>query len=146
MSCRRAFLRGSVRLVDEADATESARLIRAAVAYSGKELSEIASGTGIKYATLRNYTSVSRPTKATLEKRLRIAEACGVPPWFMEAGFVSEQDDDANVAARVHRLEAQVAKLQTAVVTLAADSLRRTRGQQAPGDTGRGQEPPAAAG
>lgn len=68
-------------------AETSAQLVRAAIGYAGLKLGDVEQRTGIKTATLRGYASRSRPVEATLEKRLAIGEACGVPRSFMESGF-----------------------------------------------------------
>lgn len=117
--------------MDDLTAEESARRVRAVIAYAGIELSEVEKRTGIKATTLRNYTSPSRPTRASLEKRQKIAKACGVPTVFMEAGFTP--DANGELPAKLQKIEERLGRLELwrAAVELEA---RRRRGGEGHGD------------
>jgi len=75
---------------------EAARRVRAALAYAGTSHADISKATGITAGTLRNMTSHSRPSGGSLDRLYLIAEACGVPRWFMEHGFDGATSRGAN--------------------------------------------------
>lgn len=67
---------------------ELARRVRAAIAYAGLDVAEIAQRTGIKAGTVRNIASDSRPSGGTPPRIAAIVAACdGVPASFMTVGF-----------------------------------------------------------
>jgi transcriptional regulator with XRE-family HTH domain len=113
-------------LPDPIDAAESARRIRAAVAYDGRDDKDIAEAVGISPNTFRNYVSAARPTRLDLERRRQIAVECGVPPAFMEHGFAMPTESDDELRATVRRLAAQVARHEAQLRVLAVEERQRT--------------------
>jgi transcriptional regulator with XRE-family HTH domain len=89
--------------------SEIKRRVRAAWTYSGLSQSELAKKAGIKSRTLGGYLATSRPQIPDYETRARIAEACDVPPSFLEEGFSSGEQDDP--AARLEALEDRLAEI-----------------------------------
>lgn len=74
-------------------AEDKARRIRAAIGYSGKDIQEVAEAMGIKVPTFRRRASKSTPDgKSGLEELQAIAVYCGVPPAFMEEGFLRYEE------------------------------------------------------
>jgi transcriptional regulator with XRE-family HTH domain len=71
---------------------------RAAMAYSGLEISEISELTGITVGTLRNIRSNTRPRGGRLERLFAIADATGVPREFMEHGWDAIHHDRREAA------------------------------------------------
>lgn len=67
--------------------SESARRVRAAIAYSGLDHEEVAERTYIHAGTIRRIASRTKPRPATIEELWAIADACNVPRAFMEHGF-----------------------------------------------------------
>lgn len=79
------------------DSREAALRTRAAIAYSGKEQSEIAELSGIPLYTIRRIVSLANPRGAPIEELWLIADACTIPRWFMEAGFDVDLAQDADI-------------------------------------------------
>lgn len=81
------------------DSREAANRIRAAIAYSAKEHAEIAEISGVPVHTIRRIVSTKNPRGADLEELWLLADACGVPRWFVENGYaLPEQDADDDTA------------------------------------------------
>lgn len=99
---------------------EAAARVRAALAYSGMEYEQLSEKTKIPVGTLRGITSRTRPTSGTLERLWAIADACGVPRWFVEHGFEPPAEMDSDVGGRLEFLEAAVAETQEVLAEAAA--------------------------
>jgi hypothetical protein len=84
--------------------SETAKRVRAAIAYSGLEHADVIERTGIKRPTLRRMVARTDPRAASLEEMRAIADVCGVPRAFMEEGF-------APLTARASTLEERVDEL-----------------------------------
>jgi transcriptional regulator with XRE-family HTH domain len=76
---------------------EVKRNARTAWTYSGLTQPALAAKIGIKSRTLGGYLAASKPQVPDYETRLKIAEACGVPPSFMEEGFSEPVTADERV-------------------------------------------------
>jgi transcriptional regulator with XRE-family HTH domain len=92
--------------MDEPDAHETARRIRAAIAYAGLNLAQVEELSGVKADTIRNYTGGR--TRASLEIRLAIGRACGVPDSFMREGFIP----DGEFADTLRQVEERLSLLE----------------------------------
>lgn len=113
------------------DVAEASKLVRAAIAYDGRTLRELAALTNISVPSLRNYTSRSRPTYANLETRLVIARATGFPDWVMTTGFTeSPGEAREDVERRLRLVEDDFRHLAAQVAALVAAELRRTEESQ----------------
>lgn len=99
---------------------------RAAWAYSGLDQRELAARAELNYDRLRAILSLSNKTSVHSEELEQIAEAAGVPQWFMKHDWnpPSKQTGDDK---RLNRLEAQVTQLRAGLVALAAGNLQRTQ-------------------
>jgi hypothetical protein len=97
--------------VDRPDPLETARRVRAALAYADiKVRGNSEERFQIGEATMRRITSSTDPRGATIEELWRIADACGVPREFLLSGF-GRYDEEEPVSDRVGALEDQVAFL-----------------------------------
>lgn len=76
-------------LPEPIDKTERQRLARAAWAYSGLEVKALADATGIKIGTLRGYIGKGDKPGPDWEDGVKIADACGVPRYLMQYGFLN---------------------------------------------------------
>jgi transcriptional regulator with XRE-family HTH domain len=94
--------------------TDAARRTRAAIAYSGLELSEVAERTGIPPGTLRNIMSRTAPKSGRIERLWAIADACGIPRAFMEDGWaaVAVAEPPGSLDERVAALEESVRQFE----------------------------------
>jgi hypothetical protein len=109
-------------------------------AYSGKGQKEFAADVdGVDYHRLRAILAQSDTSAVTVDELFAIADAAGVPRWFMTDGF--EGDRLAAVEGRLSRLERQV-KAQpapsTELIEQVIGSLRSqgwtpARAEEAPG-------------
>jgi transcriptional regulator with XRE-family HTH domain len=112
-----------LRVVNLPPGPEVAARARAALAYADIDVKDSAERVGISSATMQRIVSPTSPRGVrTVEELWMIADACGVPRSFMEAGFEQANGDD-----RLASLEAQITELRAGLASLAADSLRRTR-------------------
>lgn len=106
--------------MNELDPVEIARRVSAAIAYSGLTHDQVANATGIKLGTIRNITSITRPSGGHPENLLRIAHACGVPALFMEVGFTPLEreitDTEQFVLQEVRRLAVRLAEVERKLV------------------------------
>lgn len=124
----------------EIEAAESARRIRAAIAYSDLADKAFAKKIGVSSGTLRNWVSRSRPADPGLDRRLKIAEAAGVPRSFMERGFA---DVPLDLTDRVAALERNNQHLATELRALHQQMLEReieARGQRSRKRAGNNEE------
>lgn len=117
------------------DATETARIVRAAISYAGVDLKDVERLAGINYDTLRNYTSKSRPTKAKLDVRLKIGRALGLPDDFMTGGM--KGTTGAKPETELHALRARLRDHDLRIAALELADRRRygeggQRGQGSP--------------
>jgi transcriptional regulator with XRE-family HTH domain len=88
--------------------SETARRVRAAIAYSGLEQVEIIERTGMRMPTLRRIVARADPRAASLEELYAIADACGVPRVFMEEGFAPLVASATALEQRVDELARQL--------------------------------------
>lgn len=111
---------------DLVDSKESARRLRAAIAYAGYELKEFAELHQMSVGTLRNWTArTERATKPDLELRLQIADQCGVPRWFMEHGWAFPQASTNDLQSEVRELREQLAETKARQALFEAEVLQR---------------------
>lgn len=105
-------------MTSETAGTAAAR-VRAAQAWADLSDDQLAAALGVSKRTL---SRLKTGAEVSLERRLAIAEATGVPAWFMASGFEdATAPGDPDLAERVEAIEA---KLQTAL------GLARTRDQR----------------
>ena len=91
------------------DPEEAARL-RAAFAYAGKTKAERARILGVALRTVSRWESAE--TKIPSEAWPLVADATGVPAWFIESGFaIPPQPEEPTLAERVDALEMQISAL-----------------------------------
>lgn len=96
--------------MDLIDPAKTAARARAAAAYSGLEHAEIvARAKAVKRDALPRILSKTNPRGASREEREALADACGVPRWFMEEGFATPSV--ASLEERIEGLEASVKRL-----------------------------------
>lgn len=99
---------------------EDAARVRAAQAWAGITDEEFAERLGVARRTIGRLKSGAAPVD--LERRGRIAEACGVPQWFMATGFAAAPEpEDPTLAERVEALEGRLGTIES----LLADVRRR---------------------
>lgn len=128
MSFHGAELRGSVRKAmspDDLTDEQTGQVVRAAMAYAGKSLAEVAKESGVEYDALRNYRGPARITRAPLEKRLAIGRACGVPEWFMEGGFANAPTTADDQRETLRRLVEQARATEGRLLLLEAVARRQ---------------------
>lgn len=66
---------------------ELARRIRAAIAYDGRTLPQLAKATGIAAGTLGNMTKRTRPNSQDEDRVKALARETQIPLWFFRNGF-----------------------------------------------------------
>lgn len=115
------------------DDTELIRRFKAALAYAGFSVAELAAHArvrqegGLSQSTLYDVQQGRRPRSPLLSPgELRaIAEACGVPAWFMEHGFLPADTSDPAEYERLSEIERQLMEIRLAVEGLTgADPTR----------------------
>lgn len=101
------------------DAGTTAARVRAAQGWADLTDDQLAAKLGVSKRTLSRFKAGA---EVSYERRTAIAEATGVPAWFMESGFENAAaPDDPVLAERVEALEARVQ---------AALELARTRDER----------------
>lgn len=118
------------RSVDGPTATSRAR---AAWAYSRLDQKELAKRSGVDYHQLRALIAPGNKSEVSTDDLWKIADAAGVPRWFMTEGFEGERL--AEVENQLRRLEARVNQIAKAAVdrsVTGATTSVQSRGQRDP--------------
>lgn len=96
-----------------------AATVRAAWAYSGLSYRELAERAGVPYDALRKWAGHTGPRRGRVpdDALERIADACGVPRWFMDAGWEGAWPAENLIRAWTDgRLEEEVKALYAAAL------------------------------
>jgi transcriptional regulator with XRE-family HTH domain len=126
---------GRVGAVSPRTAPLAAR-IRAARCYADLKQPQLAQKTGLGYETIKRIEAGRRTP--SLDERQTIADACGVPRWFIEEGFGREPA--GSLDERVATLEREVSSLRAAA-GLPAPPGELGRRAAEPEPTGEDQQP-----
>lgn len=110
--------------------------VRAALAYANIKVKDSGKRVGISAATMARIVSPTDPRGADGDQLDLIADACGVPRWFLERGF------DVKPAGANANGDSEVRELRDAVGGMATDILRLQRELQVIRDEGRRRERP----
>jgi hypothetical protein len=99
-----------VRLVDP---TLAAARTRAALAYAEIAVKDSGRRVGISYSKMTRIVSATKPRGWHDDEMAQIAQACNVPHWFLEHGWIPpvEALDEGEIAARLRAVEAEVSLL-----------------------------------
>lgn len=112
------------------DSSDTAKRVRAALAYAGIDVKESKEKTGVTYATMQRIVSPTNPRGASLDELRQIADHCpGVPRWFLEYGFAPPvETGETDLRQEVSDTRAELASLSRTVASL-SQQLQAIRDQ-----------------